>query len=97
MQGLLDEGARRIGVVGLPPMGCLPVVITLYADNPITRRECIDNFSSIARDYNQMLQNQLKAMQVQLRPNGSRIAYLDIYRALEDMTLGHKYGESSIN
>lgn len=88
-QGLLDEGARRIGVVGLPPMGCLPIVITLYSDNPILKRDCITNFSTVARDYNQILQNELNAMQL-----ASRIAYLDVYGPLEAMTLGHEYGES---
>ncbi|KAI3456199.1 hypothetical protein Pfo_012862 [Paulownia fortunei] len=90
-QGLLDQGARRIGVVGLPPMGCLPVVITLYADNPILKRDCINKFSYIARDYNQMLQNELNTMQLQLQASGSRIAYMDVYGPLEDMTLGRKY------
>ncbi|KAL6574046.1 hypothetical protein OROHE_001588 [Orobanche hederae] len=91
LQGLLDEGARRIGVVGLPPMGCLPIVITLYADNPILKRDCISNFSSIARDYNQKLQKELNDMQLQLQPSGSRIAYMDVFGPLEDMTLGRKY------
>ncbi|KAK4440008.1 GDSL esterase/lipase [Sesamum alatum] len=91
LQALLDEGARRIGIVGLPPMGCLPVVITLYSDTPILKRDCISNFSSIARDYNQMLINELKSMQLQMRSSGARIAYIDIYGPLEDMTLGRKY------
>lgn len=75
-------------------MGCLPVVITLYGDNPILKRDCIDNFSSIARDYNQILQKELKTMQLQLQPSGSRIAYFDAYGPLEEMTLGRKYGKS---
>ncbi|KAG8385487.1 hypothetical protein BUALT_Bualt03G0050500 [Buddleja alternifolia] len=87
-QQLVDEGARRIGVAGLPPMGCLPVVITLYSDNAITKRDCIDNFSLVARDYNQMLQKELNALQLQ---SGSRFAYLDIYGPLEDMALHRKY------
>ncbi|KAK6149972.1 hypothetical protein DH2020_017497 [Rehmannia glutinosa] len=90
-QGLLDQGARRIGVVGLPPMGCLPVVITLYGESPILKRDCVNNFSSIARDYNQMLQNELNNMQSQLQASGSRIAYMDVFGPLEDMTLGRKY------
>ncbi|GFP97560.1 GDSL esterase/lipase at5g45960 [Phtheirospermum japonicum] len=37
LQGLMDQGVRRIGVVGLPPMGCLPVVINLYSEDPIVK------------------------------------------------------------
>ncbi|KAH6773650.1 GDSL-like Lipase/Acylhydrolase superfamily protein [Perilla frutescens var. hirtella] len=95
LQGLFDQGARRIGVVGLPPMGCLPIVITLFADNPFLKRDCIANFSSIARDFNQILQTELNAMQLQVEEaasGGARIAYLDAYSPLEEMTSGHKYG-----
>ncbi|GER46841.1 GDSL esterase/lipase [Striga asiatica] len=90
-QGLVDQGATRIGVVGLPPLGCLPIVITLYSEDPIANRDCIANFSWVARDYNHMLQNELKEMQKQLQPSGSRIAYMDIFGPLEEMTLGNKY------
>ncbi|CAA0817841.1 GDSL esterase/lipase [Striga hermonthica] len=91
LQGLVDQGATRIGVVGLPPMGCLPIVITLFSEDPIANRECITKFSSIARDYNSMLQNELNDMQKKLQPSGSRIAYVDIFGPLEEMTLGNKY------
>ncbi|KAL1537821.1 GDSL esterase/lipase-like protein [Salvia divinorum] len=92
LQELLDEGARRIGVVGLPPLGCLPLVITLFSDHPVLDRGCDDSFSSIARDYNHVLQKELEALQVSVRSSGARIAYLDAYTPLEEMTLGHKYG-----
>ncbi|KAK4491644.1 hypothetical protein RD792_002407 [Penstemon davidsonii] len=90
-QELLDQGARRIGVVGLPPMGCLPVVITLYSDNAIHKRNCIDSVSSIAKDYNQLLQKELNSLGLKLQHSGSRIAYIDAYGPLEDMALGNKY------
>ncbi|KAL2494941.1 GDSL esterase/lipase [Forsythia ovata] len=97
IQGLLDEGARRIGVVGLPPIGCLPVVISMYSDNPFSKRECIDNFSSIARDYNLKLQTQLSTMQLKLANTGSRIAYMDVYGPLEDMSLRRNYDFDVVN
>nr|GMD03041.1 GDSL esterase/lipase At5g45960-like [Ipomoea batatas] len=93
LQGLWDEGGRRIGVVGLPPMGCLPVVITLHSNNAFTERGCIDLFSATARDYNSQLQGLLAAMQLKLAAQGARIAYQDIYAPLMDMmTQGNKYG-----
>ncbi|GFP97557.1 GDSL esterase/lipase at5g45960 [Phtheirospermum japonicum] len=91
LQGLIDQGARRIGVVGLPPMGCLPIVITRYSNDPILERDCISKFSSIAREYNYMLRNELDHMQRRLQTAGFRIAYMNAYRPLEDMTLGRKY------
>lgn len=92
MKGLLDEGARRIGVVGLPPIGCLPIVITLYSNNAFYKRECIDRLSSIARDYNQKLQTQLSTMKLKSANSGKRIGYMDVYGPLEDMAFHRKYG-----
>ncbi|CAK9152562.1 unnamed protein product [Ilex paraguariensis] len=94
MQGLWDEGARRIGMAGLPPMGCLPIVITI---NAISRRGCIDFFSAVAREYNIMLLNELSAMQFRLANIGARIAYMDIYGPLADMTQGHKFGFAEVS
>lgn len=93
MQGLWDEGARRIGVVGLTPMGCLPIVISLYSDSPIQNRTCVEDLSTVAREFNIRLQNELNSMQSGLAHSGSRIAYLDTYTLIADMTMGHKFGE----
>lgn len=93
VQTLLDQGARRIGVAGLSPMGCLPIVITLYGDHPLLKRDCVGYFSNIARDYNRMLQNELNGLQNQIQGSGGRIAYLDVYTPLEDMSFGRNYGE----
>lgn len=86
-QGLLAEGARRIAIVGVPPMGCLPVMITLNLPNAFPQRECIAKYSSIARDYNLLLQNELNLMQLQLNvyDPGAKIYYIDIYGPLADM------------
>ncbi|KAM3343584.1 hypothetical protein P3S68_025673 [Capsicum galapagoense] len=97
LQELLDQGARKIGMVGLPPMGCLPIVITLHSDNAFSKRDCIDFYSSIARDYNSKLQNKLNVMQIGFAKLGSRIAYMDIYGPLMDMILGYKYGFEKAN
>lgn len=70
-----------IGFVGMPPIGCLPIVITLAAGGAFGQRGCIDPLSSIALDYNQKLQNKLNSLQ---RPN-STIHYIDIYQPLNDI------------
>ncbi|KAI3710209.1 hypothetical protein L2E82_39983 [Cichorium intybus] len=81
LQGLLDEGAMKIGVVGVPPIGCLPAIITINSKRPISNRNCIENLNSLSRDINQMLQKNLKGVQ---RP-GTKVVYADIYNPLINM------------
>lgn len=94
MQELLDEGARKIAMAGLPPLGCLPIVITLNSNDVFSKRNCIDSFNSIARDYNSKLQNKLNDMQNSFANLGSRIAYLEAYKSTMDIIQDKKlYGE----
>ncbi|PWA48680.1 GDSL-like Lipase/Acylhydrolase superfamily protein [Artemisia annua] len=92
LEGLLDEGARKMLVAGLPPMGCLPIVITLFSENAFFDRGCIDFFSSVGRSYNSMLQTQLNTMQVNHAKQGSKVVYLDTYSTLYDAIANRKYG-----
>ncbi|KAI3439989.1 Lipase_GDSL domain-containing protein [Psidium guajava] len=85
IKGLWEEGARRMAVVGLPPMGCLPIMITLNSNGAVLQRGCMDQFSSVARDYNALLQTELASMQSSLASQGSRIYYADIYQPLSDV------------
>ncbi|MED6145705.1 hypothetical protein PIB30_027952 [Stylosanthes scabra] len=88
---VVAEGARKIAVAGVPPMGCLPLMITLNSnspDNGILHRECIDQYSSVARDYNNLLQQELHLLQLHLNNNISsppKIYYVDIYAPLAQM------------
>ncbi|KAB2081923.1 hypothetical protein ERO13_A05G157400v2 [Gossypium hirsutum] len=98
LQDLWDEGARRIAVTGLPPMGCLPAVITLYSKNAILERGCIENLSQVGMEYNQMLQNELNSMQGRLAHLDAKITYVDIFTPLIDMIQGlgkHDFDEVS--
>ncbi|KAJ9690562.1 hypothetical protein PVL29_012954 [Vitis rotundifolia] len=93
IQNLWDQGARRIAFVGLPPIGCLPVVITLNSDNAFLQRGCIEELSLVAKDYNSKLQNKLKAIQKNLAHLGSKIFYIDIYGPVTNMIRGYdKFG-----
>ncbi|KAL3741771.1 hypothetical protein ACJRO7_017271 [Eucalyptus globulus] len=85
IKGLWEEGARRILVSGLAPMGCLPIMITLNSNNALLQRGCMDRFSSVARDYNVLLQMELASMQSSLASQGSRIYYADSYNLPNDM------------
>ncbi|XAR59205.1 Triacylglycerol lipase [Bertholletia excelsa] len=96
MQGLLELGARRIGVVGLPPMGCLPIVITLNSDASVPsvlERGCIDYFSLLSNRHNELLQTKLHDLRVGPAGSGARIAYMDVYGPLyEVIHQGSKFG-----
>lgn len=82
-QGLLEQGARTIALVGLPPMGCLPAVITLTSGNASHSRGCIESLSSIAVDYNQKLRTKLN--DVKSYAYGTKIVYADIYKPMNEI------------
>ncbi|XP_027931205.1 GDSL esterase/lipase At5g45960-like [Vigna unguiculata] len=92
IQNLLAEGARKIVIAGIPPMGCLPLMITMNSPNALFQRHCIDKYSSIARDYNLLLQHQLHKMQLHLNSSASnvKIYYVDIYKPIADMIQSRK-------
>ncbi|KAL0295822.1 UNVERIFIED_CONTAM: GDSL esterase/lipase [Sesamum angustifolium] len=95
IQGLREEGATVIGLVGLPPIGCLPIVITVTSAEADGERRCNDSVSSIALDYNQKLQKMLEAMQ-----NSSSIIiyYADIYKPFNDIIQRpSRYGFDNVN
>ncbi|XP_057737574.1 GDSL esterase/lipase At5g45960 [Arachis stenosperma] len=90
IQDVVAEGGRKIAVAGVPPMGCLPLMITLNSPNDILHRHCIDHYSSIARDYNHLLQQELHLFQFHLNNNNistspTKIYYVDIYGPLAQM------------
>lgn len=78
---LMNEGARKIAMVGLPPIGCLPEVITLNKDAAINGRKCVEPMSSVATEYNRILENKLKAMQT----SETKLYYADIYKPILDL------------
>ncbi|KAL6574045.1 hypothetical protein OROHE_001587 [Orobanche hederae] len=94
VQGLLNMGVRNIGFVGLPPIGCLPAIITLNSGDIVSRRGCIEWMSTIARNYNLLLQNILWAMQNQ----DVNIKYLDVYKPVDDMIKNpQQFGFEKVN
>ncbi|KAK9698005.1 hypothetical protein RND81_08G076400 [Saponaria officinalis] len=90
IKSLWDQGGRKIAVAGLPPMGCLPVVITMNANKSISNRSCIESLSAVARDYNKLLQNELISLQLDLADNATKIVYIDIYSILDDIIQGNQ-------
>ncbi|XP_066307340.1 GDSL esterase/lipase At1g58430-like [Miscanthus floridulus] len=85
---LYDLGGRQFCLAGLPPFGCAPIQITLSRDPD---RACVDEQNWDAQVYNSKLQKLLTTLQGSL--HGSRIVYLDAYRALmEILENPAKYG-----
>lgn len=68
-------------------MGCLPLLITMKSPNAFLQRDCIDKYSSVARNFNRLLQHELQANQLHLNGSGSdaKIYYVDIYGPIADM------------
>lgn len=86
----MNEGARVIGVAGVPPFGCLPIVITIDSGDALQPRRCIESYSAVAREYNSLLQRLLKTMEI----DGTKLFYVDIYSPINDMIQNPiKYGE----
>ncbi|KAL5715881.1 hypothetical protein ACHQM5_017643 [Ranunculus cassubicifolius] len=85
IQSLLDLGARKIGIVGLPPIGCLPVVITTNSYSSILSSGCVNNYTEVAIEYNQKLQLELQTMMVNNSANKVEILYGDLYGAMHDI------------
>lgn len=96
IQSMYDLGARRILVAGLPPVGCLPLQLTLAALRQPPRPDgCIKEQNAAAESYNGKLQRMLAGFQ-SVSP-GARAVYADIYSPLLDM-VDHpgKYGFSEV-
>ncbi|CAN1283860.1 GDSL esterase/lipase At5g45960 [Linum perenne] len=85
IQALIDEGARRILLSALAPMGCLPIVITIFSKDPLFDRQCLDQYTQVAIDYNRMLRAELNRMKPQLDRQGVKIDISDVFRVLSDL------------
>ncbi|KAL1560297.1 GDSL esterase/lipase-like protein [Salvia divinorum] len=96
IQGLLGLGARKIAFVGLPPIGCVPAVITLNSDNALAHRGCIQRLSAVARRYNALLKFKLAAIQKQAP--AATIVYVDIFNPIDRMVRNpQQFGFENVN
>lgn len=80
-------GARRIGVVSLPPFGCLPAEITIHGQ----RGRCVEHLNELAVAFNKDLQEMMASLRTNLK--GSKLTYMDSYSVLVDAVYNPtKYG-----
>ncbi|XVF65111.1 hypothetical protein PTKIN_Ptkin09bG0220500 [Pterospermum kingtungense] len=82
VEELYDLGCRKIIVAGLPPIGCLPIQMTLRLENS-NHFTCLEDQNSVARSYNSKLRRLLRDIQVKLPK--SKIEYADIYKSFMNM------------
>ncbi|KAG1334964.1 GDSL esterase/lipase [Cocos nucifera] len=79
-------GGTRFLVVGLPPMGCLPLVKTI-----VNTKKCVSSYNDAAISFNSKVVAQVHALK---EIPGVRATYLDIYRIISDATENpKKYGK----
>ncbi|CAM6097359.1 unnamed protein product [Calypogeia fissa] len=76
IQDLYDIGARRIGVVTLPPIGCVPFQMQLYNSGG----KCLEEFNNDATTTNAAIESLLGTLKPTL-PD-STLIYLDAYTPL---------------
>lgn len=91
MQELYGLGARRIGVIGLPVLGCVPFQRTIQGG---IHRECSDFENHAATLFNNKLSSQIDALKKQFPE--TKFVYLEIYNPLLNMIQNAtKYGNQT--
>ncbi|KAK7406843.1 hypothetical protein VNO78_08477 [Psophocarpus tetragonolobus] len=80
LQELHGLGARRIGVIGLPVLGCVPSQRTIQGG---ILRQCSDSENQAAMLFNSKLSSEVDALNKKF-PD-ARLVYLDIYNPLLNM------------
>ncbi|KAL3723706.1 hypothetical protein ACJRO7_035815 [Eucalyptus globulus] len=77
LRELYGLGARKIGVLSLPPVGCLPSQRTLHGG---PKRDCFDSANKAAVLFNSKLCAEIDSLREDLP--GARLVYMDIYYLL---------------
>ncbi len=92
-QQLHRQGARRIAVLGMPPIGCVPSQRRSVAvDAAGGGRECDAAQNRAARLFNAKLEQEIGCLRETLQLQS--IGYVDIYGVLDDMIADPgKYGD----
>ncbi|XP_073137901.1 GDSL esterase/lipase At1g29670-like [Henckelia pumila] len=73
LQALYTSGARKVAIYGLPQLGCIPQVLTMF---PANASGCVD----FVNDYVQLFNNRLKPLVDNLNANvaGAKFTYINI-------------------
>lgn len=82
VQKLNEMGAKRIGFVGLPPIGCCPSQRTLGGGPP---QECEPLRNQASELFNSKITKEIDRLNVERNVDGSKFAYFDVYYNLLDL------------
>lgn len=89
MKELYNLGARKIGIFGIPPIGCVPSQRTL-AGGP--HRVCSEEYNEAAQLANTKFSTQIHSLSQKLAQ--SKLVFLEIYNPLLDLIVNpKKYGK----
>ncbi|KAJ3682594.1 hypothetical protein LUZ60_015167 [Juncus effusus] len=87
---LYTLGARSIGVIGIPPVGCVPFQRTVAGG---IHRECAKNRNEVALSYNSKMKAAFQQINAQNKLPGAKLVFVDVYpRLMELITQPEKYG-----
>ncbi|XP_062227606.1 GDSL esterase/lipase EXL1-like [Phragmites australis] len=81
---LNDMGAKTIGFVGVPPLGCCPSQITLGGS---PSRECDPLRNQASELFNSKMSKEIDRLNAERNVYGSKFAYVDIYYNVLDLIL----------
>ncbi|CAL9242957.1 unnamed protein product, partial [Arabidopsis halleri] len=80
VSNLYELGARRIGVISLPPMGCLPAAITLFGAG---NKSCVERLNNDAIMFNTKLETTTQLLMN--RHSGLRLVAFNVYQPFLDI------------
>lgn len=82
VEDLVRAGARKVAVIGIPPIGCVPSQRTMSGG---LERGCSPGHNEIAVAYNAGLEKEMASLQAKYP--GSKLVFMDIYGFLYDMMM----------
>ncbi|XP_037454192.1 GDSL esterase/lipase At5g45910-like [Triticum dicoccoides] len=97
VEQLVKEGGRYVVVPGQPPMGCIPIILTLYASPNKThydRQGCLIKYNALARYHNRLLV--AAVYRLRIKYPDAKIVYGDYYTpVIEFLNEPTRYGFSA--
>ncbi|KAL6129993.1 hypothetical protein ACLB2K_068375 [Fragaria x ananassa] len=68
-------GGTRLALVGVPPLGCMPLVKTLMGET-----KCVESLNKVSSSFNSKIQKKLENI---TKTSGMKIAFVDAYSIVE--------------
>jgi len=91
MKELYDQGARKFAVMGVIPLGCLPMTRIFLGGFVIT---CNFFANRVAEQYNGKLRSGTKSWGREAGFRGAKFVYVDMYNTLMDVIKNYRrYGK----